>query len=144
MKLLGPIQFVIAGSPQYFKKMGRPKIPSELLLHQCIVVRFGNGEVYDRWEFEYLGKDMSVQVKGALILNDSLLMVDHAIEGFGLAYCVKELIQKEIETGKLEIVLESYLTKSDGFYLYYPKRSQVLPKLRAFLDHIKEMRKKAL
>jgi len=24
-----------------------------------------------------------------------------------------------------------------GFYLYYPKRSQVLPKLRAFIEHIK-------
>jgi DNA-binding transcriptional LysR family regulator len=39
-----------------------------------------------------------------------------------------------VKAGKLEIILGPYACSSAGFYLYYPKRHQVQPKLRAFID----------
>jgi DNA-binding transcriptional LysR family regulator len=137
VKLSDPIRFIVAGSPKYFKRMGRPKHPRELLAHNCICAMFGDGDTYDRWEFESKGKDFNVQVKGSLVLNDTVLLVRAAIEGTGLIYTATDWIQDELKTGKLEVVLNAFAAQSDGFYLYYPKRSQVLPKLRAFVDHIK-------
>jgi DNA-binding transcriptional LysR family regulator len=140
LKLLGPVRFVIAGSPKYFNKMGRPKHPKDLLSHNCIRMRLGDNELYDRWEFEEKGKEFKVHVSGSMILNDTALMMNAALGGTGLIYYAEELIRDKIESGKLEVVLGQYAAISGGFYLYYPKRSQALPKLRAFVEHVKMSR----
>ena len=140
IKLLGPVRFVTAGSPKYFDKLGRPKHPKDLLSHNCIRGRLG-AVLYDRWEYEYKGKEFQVQVKGSLIVNDSLLMLDAALDGAGVTYTTEDAIRDEVRLGKLELVLNQFACSSTGFYLYYPKRSQVLPKLRAFIEHIKSENK---
>ena len=136
LKLFGPIRFVTAASPSYLNALGRPKHPKDLLSHNCICPRLGAG-LYDQWEFTHKGKEFEVQVKGSLIMNDALLIVDAAADGAGVVYTMEEAIKDKIRAGKLEIVLGPYASSSNGFYLYYPKRSQVLPKLRAFIEHIK-------
>lgn len=136
IKLFGPIRFVTAASPQYLDRMGRPKHPEDLLAHNCICPRLGAG-LYERWEFEHKGKEFEVQVKGTLIMNNSFLMLDAAADGAGIIYTTEHAIRDKVRSAKLEIVLNQYASSSEGFYLYYPKRSQVLPKLRAFIEHIK-------
>jgi DNA-binding transcriptional LysR family regulator len=138
IKLIGPVKFVTAGAPKYFNKMGRPKHPKDLLMHNCMRIRLGSAGLYDRWEFEQKGKAFQVQVKGSLIFNDSLVMSNAACEGAGILYTTEDAIADKVRSGKLEIVLNQFAPTSAGFYLYYPKRSQVLPKLRAFIDHLRE------
>lgn len=138
VKLFGPVHFVTAGSPEYFDKMGRPKHPKDLLSHKCFPIRLGD-RLYDRWEFEHKGEEFQVQVKGSLIMNDSSQIIDAAVNGHGIVYTSMDAIQKKLESGELEIVLEKYKATSTGYYLYYPKQAQVLPKLRAFIDHIKQV-----
>ncbi len=136
IKLFGPVRFVTVASPRYLDRMGRPQHPKDLLSYDCIRPRLG-ASLYERWEFEHQGKEFQVQVKGSLILNDSLLILDAAMEGAGIAYSTEDAIRDKVRSGKLEIVLDSFACTSAGFYLYYPRRSQVLPKLRAFIEHIK-------
>jgi len=140
LKLLGPVRWVVAGAPKYFNKFGRPEQPKDLLSHDCICV--GAGErVYDRWEFEGDDKEFSVQVRGSLIMNDATLALDAALGGFGLLYTSEVALIDKVEAGDLEIVLDRYAGTSTGIYLYYPQRSQVHPKLRAFIEHVKEYQK---
>lgn len=139
VKLFGPIRFVTAASPDYLDKMGRPKQPKDLLSHNCLRVRFGNAGLYDKWEFENKGREFKVQVKGSIICNDSQALRTLAIEGNGIIYTTEDSIQDLVKEKKLEIILNQYVTSSTGFYLHYPKRSQVLPKLRAFVDHLKSV-----
>lgn len=141
IKLFGPIRFVTAASPEYLNKMGRPKHPKDLLSHNCLRVRFGNSGMYDKWEFENKGREFKVQVKGSLICNDSLALKTLAVEGNGIIYTTEDSIKDLVKENKLETLMNQYVTTSTGFYLYYPKRSQVLPKLRAFIDHLKEQQK---
>jgi DNA-binding transcriptional LysR family regulator len=140
IKLFGPVRFVTVASPRYLDRMGRPHHPKDLLSHNCIRPRLG-ATLYERWEFEHQGKEFQVQVKGSLIFNDSLLILDAAMEGAGIAYSTEDAIRDKVRSGKLEIVLDSFACTSAGFYLYYPRRSQVLPKLRAFIEHIKSENK---
>lgn len=138
IKLFGPVRFVVVGSPKYFDKKGRPKHPKDLLAHDCLVTRLGSNRLYDRWEFECKGAEFEVQVKGPLILNDSLLKMDAALDGMGVIYTMEDGVVDKVKAGKLEIVLNSFATSSAGFYLYYPKRTQVLPKLRSFIEFMKK------
>jgi DNA-binding transcriptional LysR family regulator len=138
-KLFGPVRFVVAASPRYLDRAGRPKHPKDLLSHNCITSRLGS-RLYDGWEFEHKGKDFQVQVKGTLIFNDSALIARAAADGMGMIYTAEDAIREEVRTGKLEIVLAPFAATSAGFYLYYPSQSQALPKLRAFIDHVKARR----
>jgi DNA-binding transcriptional LysR family regulator len=136
LKLLGSIRWVVAGAPGYLKKAGRPKLPKDLHSHDCICV--GAGErVYDRWEFEDKGKEFAVQVRGPLIMNDATFALDAALDGLGLIYSSENAIADKLAGGGLETVLSRYAATSAGVYLYFPRRSQVHPKLRAFIEHVK-------
>jgi DNA-binding transcriptional LysR family regulator len=135
-KLFGPVRFVTVAAPRYLNRMGRPRHPKDLLAHNCILPRL-DPVLYDRWEFAHKGREFQVQVKGSLIMNDSLLMLQAAADGAGVAYTMEDAVRNQIATGALEIVLNPFACSSEGFYLYYPRRNQVLPKLRAFIDCIK-------
>lgn len=135
VNLTGPLRFVTVASPKYLNKRGRPKHPKDLLNHDCIRLRIGENDFYDRWEFETKGKDFQVQVSGSLIMNDTVLITRAAVMGNGITYCAEVSVRDELRSGKLELVLENYAAVSEGFYLYYPSKAQVLPKLRAFIDH---------
>lgn len=140
LKLVSPIRWVTVASPKYLKKHGTPTHPKDLLNHNCIRMKFGSGPaMYEQWEFTSKGnKEFAVRINGSLILNDFLQIVRAAVDGCGIAYGSLEDFKKQIDSGELKLVLESYFPTSEGYYLYYPKRSQVLPKLRVFIDHIKE------
>ncbi len=138
IKLYGPVRFVTSGAPKYLKKAGRPDHPRDLLAHNCLRIRFGNADIYERWEYVEKGSDFSVHVNGTLIMNDVFMLVTAALDGTGLIYSTEDSIADKLKSGKLETVLDPYAATSAGFYLYYPRRSQVLPKLRAFIDHIRE------
>jgi Transcriptional regulator len=136
IKLLGPITWVVVGSPKYLNKAGRPKLPKDLLNHNCIRTSLGSW-IYDNWEFEQKGKPFQVHVKGSLLMNDSVFALKAAEDGIGLTYLAEDSCREQLKSGKLERVLNAYSPSSTGYYLYYPQRSQVQPKLRAFIEHVK-------
>jgi DNA-binding transcriptional LysR family regulator len=136
VRLSGPIRFVVVGSKKYLEKAGRPKVPKDLLSHNCILFRFDPTSVYDRWEFEHKGRDLQVHVKGTLMMNDPILSIDAALDGLGLIYTVEDSVRDHLKSGRLEEVLAPFAPVSAGYYLYYPQRSQAQPKLRAFVQHI--------
>jgi hypothetical protein len=56
-------------------------------------------------------------------MNDSLLILDAAIEGAGLTYYPKELIRDKLHSGKLEVILNQFSVNSDGFtYIFQNAR----------------------
>jgi DNA-binding transcriptional LysR family regulator len=139
LKLMGPVPWVVAGSPIYLDAYGRPEQPKDLLSHDCICV--GAGErIYDRWEFESEGKEFAVQVKGSLVTNDATIALDATVAGAGLIYTNEVALSDKVALGELEIVLGDFAGSSTGIYLYYPRKSRVAPKLRAFIEHINEIK----
>jgi DNA-binding transcriptional LysR family regulator len=137
LKLFGPVRWVVAVAPGYLANHGHPQHPKDLLAHPCICAGAGS-RVYDRWEFQSDGKEFEVHVKGPLILNDVLLAIEAAVDGLGIVYSPEEAILDKVKSGQLKVILDQYTGISSGVYLYYPQRSQVHPKLRAFIDHIKK------
>jgi DNA-binding transcriptional LysR family regulator len=71
-------------------------------------------------------------------MNDSMLALGATLDGAGLIYTTEDAIADKVDSGELETVLIPFAPTSTGYYLYYPQRSQVQPKLRAFIEHIKD------
>jgi DNA-binding transcriptional LysR family regulator len=137
------IRAVVVGSPAYFKRCGYPKDPKDLQNHNCIKYRMaGSGAIY-RWEFAHRGgaqkgRWYEIAVDGSLTVNDMSLALRSAEDGIGIATLMEISARPALDAGRLESVLEPWLPPFDGFYLYYPSRFQVPPKLRVFIDFMRE------
>lgn len=136
VRLSSPFRFVVVGSPAYLEKHGRPEKPADLREHDCIRLRMGSGAL-PPWEFVDGNRQLSVAVHGPAVVNDAWANVGLTLRGVGLSYEAEPLIAEHVLDGRLEIVLENYAPTSPGMFLYYPSRTQVLPKLRAFIDYFK-------
>jgi len=123
----------IVGSPDYFKSHPKPKEPRDLLNHRCINFRHGPSELY-RWEFEKGKKELSVAVNGPLIVDDTELVFQGALQGVGLAFVAEHEVAPYLEKGKLVRVLQDWCQPFPGFFIFYPGRRQQTAALTALVS----------
>jgi len=136
VRLTAPFRLAIVASPAYLARSGPAKRPHDLRHHACVRLRRSNGALA-LWSLDDNGRAIEIAVSGPLIANDVPTMLGAALEGVGLAQVPEPIAAEQVATGKLVRVLESYAPVVPGVFLYYPGKRQVLPKLRAFIDHVK-------
>jgi DNA-binding transcriptional LysR family regulator len=134
----GPARFVTVASPDYVAAHGAPSTPADLAQHRCIRLRMPSGKLY-RWEFERRGEQLTIEVSGALTLDDNTLMVQAAVSGLGIAYVPQHVAGRDLAEGRLVAVLADWCPTIDGLCLYYPGHRHVPAGLRAFVTVLKEM-----
>ncbi|MER9850542.1 LysR family transcriptional regulator [Mesorhizobium sp. M0106] len=136
VRLTPPFSFVVVGSPDYFERYGRPERVDDLRHHACLRLRRSNGAIAP-WSFIDGNGAIEAIVSGPLIAHDYSTLVGAAMRGVGLAQTPRPLAEGPIAEGKLQSVLDGVATTTPGVFLYHPGKRQVLPKLRAFIDHLK-------
>lgn len=136
VRLTAPFPFVVVASPNYLARRGRPACVDDLRGHACLRMRRSNGAIAN-WAFVEGGERIEAAVAGPLIAHDFSTLLGAAIRGAGLAQLPRPLIRAPIADGTLESVLDDLAVMTPGVFLYYPSKRQMLPKLRAFIDHMK-------
>ena len=136
VRLSQPFRLVIVGSPAYLARRGEPKRPDDLRRHACLRLRRSNGALA-LWPLTDNNRALEIAVAGPLIANDFPTLLGAAVQGVGLAQVPAPLAAAPVAAKKLVCVLESYAPIAPGVFLYYPGHRQILPKLRAFIDHVK-------
>jgi DNA-binding transcriptional LysR family regulator len=128
---------VVVGSPDYLKGRKRPERIDDLRGHACLRMRRSNGSIAP-WPFVDGNKAVEAIVSGPLIAHDFPTLVGAAIQGVGLAQVPGPLAAAPIADGRLQALLTRFAVTTPGMFLYHPGRRQVLPKLRAFIEHVKD------
>ncbi|MGA7329258.1 MAG: LysR family transcriptional regulator [Rhodomicrobium sp.] len=136
VRLTPAFPFVVVGSPNYLRQRKRPELIGDLAQHACLRMRRSNGAVA-AWSFADGNKSIEAIVSGPLIANDFPTMLGAAVEDMGLAQVPEPIARGAVKAGKLVQVLEPFAPMTPGVFLYYPSRHQMMPKLRAFIDHVK-------
>jgi DNA-binding transcriptional LysR family regulator len=136
VRLTQPFRFVIVGSPAYLARGGRPEQPEDLRSHACLRLRRSGGALA-LWSLNDNGRAVEVAVSGPLIANDFPALLGAALEGMGLAQVPEPVAAEPLAAGRLVRVLEPFSPMTPGVFLYHPGRHQMMPKLRAFIDHVK-------
>jgi len=136
VRLTNPLPLIILGSPGYLARRGRPERPDDLREHACLRLRRSNGALAS-WSLDDNGRSIEIVVSGPFIANDFPTMLGAAVEGVGLAQVPAPLATGAMATGKLVPVLEQFAPMTPGVFLYYPGHRQIMPKLRAFIEHVK-------
>jgi DNA-binding transcriptional LysR family regulator len=131
---------VIVAAPAYLDRCGMPQHPRDLLAHACIGWRPAPDVAPYRWEFEEAGHAFEVAVNPRIATNDMRLMVNAARAGGGLTCGMQETFQPYLDSGELVTVLEAYCPPFAGFFLYFPDRRNLAPKLRALVNHVRRRR----
>jgi DNA-binding transcriptional LysR family regulator len=130
----------VVASPAYLTLHGAPAHPRDLLAHRCIGWRPAPNVAPYRWEFEENGIPFDIAVHPQITTNDLQLMLRSALSGAGVTFMTEETVRSYVEAGELVSLLEEFLPPFPGFYLYYPQRRNVAPKLRALIDHVRRWR----
>jgi DNA-binding transcriptional LysR family regulator len=125
-------RFAVVGSPTYFEKHGKPRVPPDLLNLPCIRVRLPNGALY-RWRFEKGSQTAQMDVSGPVTLDEASLARAAALEGVGLGFFMEQDVRADIEAGRLIRVLEDWTPSFAGLCLYYPSRRNPSAALKAFI-----------
>ncbi len=134
--LTPPFRLINVGSPAYFAGRSCPERMDDLREHACLRWRRSNGAIAP-WSFNDNGRAIEIVVSGPLIAHDFPTMLGAAVEGLGLAQLPEPMVAEGLGAGKLVLVLEPLAPVIPGVFLYYPSRRQIMPKLRAFIDHVK-------
>jgi DNA-binding transcriptional LysR family regulator len=138
VRVTPPDRLIVVGAPTYLARHPAPKHPRDLAAHQCINFRQSSRGGLYRWEFENGDDDFDIAVQGNLIVNDTDAKLRAAMDGLGLAYELEAVVQPLIAAGALVPLLTNYAATTPGFFLYFPSRAQVSPKLRAFIDYVRK------
>lgn len=132
---LGPVQkLVVVAAPGYLAREGRPRQPADLLAHACIRQRVHREGRLLEWTLRRGKERRTLDVSGPLILDDMRSVLGSAREGIGLAYVFEQFAARDLAAGALERVLPEHELIREAFFLYYPSRAQLPPKMRVFID----------
>jgi DNA-binding transcriptional LysR family regulator len=120
------IPMVLVGAPSYLNRHSRPKLPQDLVDHQCIKLRLGASRGRAPWEFRKGERAPHVRVDGKVSFNSLKMIREAAIDGFGLAFLPKDFVQRHLEEGRLVSVMADWCPPLPAYHLYYPSRRQQL------------------
>ena len=133
-----PQRYAVVGSPRYFARHGKPRVPPDLLHHTCIRIRLPDGGLF-RWRFEKDGEIAQLDVRGPVILDEGSLARIAVRESIGIGFFLEQDVLADIASGDLIRILDDWTPPSPGLCLYYPGRRNLSAGMKAFLALAREM-----
>jgi DNA-binding transcriptional LysR family regulator len=141
VRLTPPFRTLVAASPDYIARHGRPKRIADLENHVLIGYRLTSAKSLWRWEFQNKGRAVEFETKGPVIVNDTLQAATLAVAGVGIAYAWETAARAHLAAGRLIELLPQHATQKPGLFLYFPKRASMAPKLQAFITVARDVAK---
>jgi DNA-binding transcriptional LysR family regulator len=131
-KPLGKIPHVVVASPQYLKRIGKPKTPDDLERHNCLIYTLS--PTPGEWLFSVRGILETVRVKGRLQSNNSVMLRAALLEGAGIARIPRVVVEDLLRSGLLVECLEKFAPPPHQLFAMLPQRRTISPKVRAFVE----------
>lgn len=106
---------VVVASPGYVRLHGKPRVPSDLTQHQCLVM--AQRDVFDRmWRLQRVRTSpggrrpapVDVKIRGALRSNSGEVVRDWALGGYGVALRPLWDVAEQLRSGALVDMLPGY------------------------------------
>lgn len=135
---IGPAERpIVVASPDYVSRNGVPLAPEDLSAHNCINRRLPSLEGFPQWTFSHGKRQIRVRVKGTLAFDRPEMILQAAIDGYGLAFLLSSQVEEEFARGTLVPVMANWCASVPGYHLYYPSTRLKSPALAALVDAIR-------
>jgi len=131
---LAPIRQALCAAPVYLRRHGTPASVAALAQHNCIV--FSRLGPERHWHFEGAGGRASVEVNGALRLDNENAVRQAALAGCGIALLPTYIVGGDLQQGALRVVLPEYKAAETALYATYLPNRYLAAKVRVFVDYL--------
>lgn len=125
---------VCVASPAYLATRGEPRIPKDLLQHDCIVYTLlatGN-----EWHFSGPSATDAVRVQGPFRANNADAVRQATLAGLGIAVAPTWLVADDVAAGTLRRLLPDWTPSAVDVSVLYAPTPRIASKVRAFVDHV--------
>lgn len=128
---------LLCASPAYLAVQGVPRVPADLVRHNCIGIRQGQ-EAYGLLRMTPLrgrgARAEAVKTRGTLSTNDGEIAVAWALDGHGIVLRSEWDITRHLKSGRLVAVLPQHALPDADIYAVYPQRLQMSARVRHYVD----------
>jgi DNA-binding transcriptional LysR family regulator len=133
---VGEATRVICASPLYLEKHGTPRVPADLLQHNCLTLP---GPAWSQWPFHTHEGINRLAVAGTFTSDNADLLLDMAVAGLGIARLADFMVARALRDGALvRLLVDSHVPESFPIHaLTVPGRHRA-PRIRAFVDFLAE------
>jgi DNA-binding transcriptional LysR family regulator len=132
---LSPFRLIVAASPAYLDRHGRPETPDDLADHACL--GYGTWAQPCRWHFRHDGRSISVEVRGRLRSTNWQALLRAALDGEGIVTGPDGILNEEIAAGRLVRLLTDYDTPERPIWLLYPAARRLTAAMRSFVEAVR-------
>ncbi|GAA4341886.1 LysR family transcriptional regulator [Pigmentiphaga soli] len=129
---LGANKRILCASPKYLRERGTPRVLSDLLNHDCLVIK-ERDHPFGVWRLRAGAKEETVKVTGSLSTNNGEIALGWAVEGRGILLRSLWNIEPAIRSGKLVHILPDYCQEAN-FWAVYPSRLDNSAKVRVTVE----------
>lgn len=129
---LAPYRLILCAAPAYLERYPPIKSPPDLARHECL--GFAYTELRTHWSFDGPDGRVTVPVSGRLMIDSGEALLMAARAGMGVLLQPAELIEPELEAGRLVRLLPRYRAPDRPLHLLYAPDRQMTPKLRSFIE----------
>jgi DNA-binding transcriptional LysR family regulator len=137
MATLAPNRRLLCAAPSYLSERGWPTCPSDLLGHDCIVLR-ENDEDVTQWSLTRLqGRSENVRVHAALSCNDGEVAVEWALAGRGVLLRSEWDVSAHVAAGALCRILPEWQAEVAPVVALLGPRRVRTRRVRTFVDWLK-------
>ena len=128
---------VLVASPAYLKRHGTPRIPADLLNHNCLLLRFPGSRQY-QWTLQREGDDApgTLSVSGSMDSDNGEVLTRWCVDGHGIALKSMWEVGPLIASGALKVVLPDCTPPAHAIYTLYPENRYLPTRVRAFVDFL--------
>ncbi|MFZ5001109.1 LysR family transcriptional regulator [Enterobacter asburiae] len=110
---------VVIATPRYLSGHHDIKTPDDLMHHHCLFASSLVGG--DRWEFRQGDKHEFFKIPDTVQCDDSEVLRTMALNDTGIACLPRQLVQQDMENGRLVELLPGYVASTFDICLYYRK-----------------------
>ncbi|WP_044560237.1 LysR family transcriptional regulator [Azospirillum sp. B4] len=141
VRKIADVRRVLVAAPRYLAARGRPQAPSDLLEHDCLLLRFPGTQQY-RWTLTSRGqgkgeaKATKLAIAGPMDADDGDVLTRWAVDGHGIALKPLWEVADEVKAGALEIVLPDHPPEPVQLAIVYPHRTMLPAKVQSLSDFL--------
>ena len=133
---IGLVPRYFCASPDYLERQGVPKVPEDLLHHNCL--HYNVISEREEWTFGGEEGDETIVIRGVFSSNNGDVLAEAAIQGLGITLLPDFIVEDALREGRLVRVLAGRERSPLTLSLVYPSRQHIPYKVRLFVDHMVE------
>ena len=142
---IGSFERVICASPEYLRHYGLPKVPQDLLEHNCLA--FSGSADSRHWRFADIARIdagasdsvFELEVHGRFSANNADMLLQWALNGAGIVRLPDLVAGPSVRSGDLIALLTDYQVRENRpVWAVCPAGRQTAPRVQAMISFLAE------